>query len=82
MRHFELEEIWYFASGAGEMWRESGEPVAVGAGMALTIPAGVSFQFRSSASADLEIVGLTLPAWPLDRPEEEVVDTKVNGKWS
>jgi mannose-6-phosphate isomerase-like protein (cupin superfamily) len=80
-RHFDLEEIWFFLSGSGEMWREGGDPVAVGANTALTIPARVSFQFRSSTDDALEIVGLTLPAWPLDRPEYEVVDTAVDGWW-
>jgi mannose-6-phosphate isomerase-like protein (cupin superfamily) len=82
VRHHELEEVWFFVAGTGEMWLEGGEPVAVGPGATLTIPARVAFQFRSRSDEPLRIVGLTLPAWPLDRPESEVIDTHVTGPWS
>jgi mannose-6-phosphate isomerase-like protein (cupin superfamily) len=82
VRHHELEEVWYFVAGAGEMWLEGGEPVAVGPGDTLTIPARVAFQFRSRGEEPLRIVGLTLPAWPLDRPESEVIETDVAGPWA
>jgi mannose-6-phosphate isomerase-like protein (cupin superfamily) len=82
VRHYELEEVWCFVAGSGEMWLEGGDPVAVGPGSTLKIPARVAFQFRSRGDGPLRIVGLTLPAWPLDRPESEVVDTAVTGPWA
>jgi mannose-6-phosphate isomerase-like protein (cupin superfamily) len=82
VRHYELEEIWFFVAGSGEMWLEGGDPVAVEPGAALAIPARVSFQFRSRGDVPLRIVGLTLPAWPLDRPQSEVIDTDVAGPWT
>jgi mannose-6-phosphate isomerase-like protein (cupin superfamily) len=82
VRHYELEEIWFFVAGSGEMWREGGGPVPVETGDALTIPARIAFQFRNRGDVPLRIVGLTLPAWPLDRPQSEVVDTGVSGPWA
>jgi mannose-6-phosphate isomerase-like protein (cupin superfamily) len=67
VRHRTVEEVWYILAGKGKVWRrdESGEEVVeVEAGVALTIPAGVAFQFRSSAGADLEFVLTTMPPWP------------------
>lgn len=81
VRHHDLEEVWFFVEGSGEMWRDGGDPLTVGPGAALTIPAGVAFQFRNTGERPLRIVGLTLPAWPLDRPEREVVDVDVAGPW-
>lgn len=81
VRHYKLEEVWFFVEGFGEMWRDGGDPMTVNPGVALTIPAGVAFQFRNRGDRPLRIVGLTLPAWPLDRPESEVVDVNVAGPW-
>src|SRR5215471_7307258 len=47
--HRTVEEIWFFLSGRGEMWRKRGEQeelVPVEAGICLTIPVGTHFQFR------------------------------------
>ena len=49
--HHAIEEIWYFLSGQGEMWRSDGaseETLAVGPGVCLDIPTGVRFQFRNT----------------------------------
>ena len=85
--HRTLEEMWYFVGGAGEMWRRSGrtgagEVVSVRAGVALTIPAGTHFQFRSFGDVPLAAVAATVPAWPgigdpTGRGEVEFVD----GRW-
>ncbi len=85
--HRTLEEMWYFVGGAGEMWRRSErtgweETVAIGAGVAVTIPAGTPFQFRSFGDAPLAAVAATVPAWPgigdpSGRGEVEFVD----GPW-
>jgi mannose-6-phosphate isomerase-like protein (cupin superfamily) len=82
VRHHALEEVWCFVGGSGEMWLEGRDPVAVEPGAQLTIPARVAFQFRNPGGVPLRIVGLTRPAWPLDRPESEIVDTAVSGPWA
>jgi mannose-6-phosphate isomerase-like protein (cupin superfamily) len=75
-----MEEIWFFLSGRGQMWRKSAdreEVVAVAAGVCLTIPLGTHFQFRALGDAPLTAVGVTLPPWP---GESEV--RRVAGIWT
>ena len=77
--HRTIEEIWYFLSGRGEMWRKQGEReevVAIAPGLCLTIPCGAQFQFRSFGSESLEAVGVAMPPWP---GEGEAYP--VEGKW-
>lgn len=77
--HRTVEEIWFFTSGCGEMWREQGgeeEVVEVSRGVCLTIPLGTCFQFRSRGNGPLEAIGVTMPPWP---GEEEAV--LVKGPW-
>jgi mannose-6-phosphate isomerase-like protein (cupin superfamily) len=78
--HRNVEEIWFFLSGRGEMWRvQQGQPesiVQVETGMCLTIPLGTHFQFRSFGPEPLTAVGVTMPPWP---GEGEAV--LVPGKW-
>jgi mannose-6-phosphate isomerase-like protein (cupin superfamily) len=65
--HRTVEEIWYFLSGRGDMWRESGdheEVVPVSAGVSVTIPLGTSFQFRATGEEPLAAIGATIPPWP------------------
>ena len=67
--HRTVEEIWFFLSGRGEMWRRQGERqevVAVEPGVCLTIPVGTRFQFRSLGEAPLAALGVTMPPWPGD----------------
>ncbi len=69
VHHRTVEEIWYFVSGRGQMWRrEIGheEIVDVAAGVSLTIPLGTEFQFRSEGSEPLAAIGVTMPPWPGD----------------
>lgn len=78
--HRTVEEIWYFVSGRGELWRQQGEreeTVTVEPGVCLTIPLGTCFQFRSFGPAPLAAVAVTLPPWP---GEGEAVVVK--GKWT
>jgi len=61
-----LEELWYFISGHGQMWRRLGsreEIVDVGPGLCINIPAGTHFQFRSNTDEPLMAVGATMPPW-------------------
>jgi mannose-6-phosphate isomerase-like protein (cupin superfamily) len=77
--HRTVEEIWYFLSGRGEMWRRQGdqeEIVPVEPGVCLTIPLGTHFQFRSIGPEPLAAVGVTMPPWPGEREAYEVA-----GKW-
>lgn len=76
VRHRTVEEIWYVLSGAGEMWRD-GDVVPLAAGVCLTIPVGVAFQFRCDSDHPLTAVAVTMPPWP---GEDEV--EFVNGAWA
>lgn len=67
--HRSVDELWYFVAGSGVMWRRDGgheEEVAVGPGVAVSIPAGTHFQFRATGTAALAAVGATMPPWPGD----------------
>ena len=78
--HRTVEEIWYFLSGRGQMWRKQGdrsEIVDVYAGVSLTIPLGTHFQFRTVGSEALAAIGVTMPPWP---GEGEAIP--VEGAWT
>jgi mannose-6-phosphate isomerase-like protein (cupin superfamily) len=78
--HRTVEEIWFFLSGRGEMWRKQEgreEVVPVEAGVCVTIPLGTRFQFRSLGDEPLVALAVTIPPWPGDG--EAVV---VPGKWT
>jgi mannose-6-phosphate isomerase-like protein (cupin superfamily) len=65
--HRTVDEIWYFLSGKGQMWREQHGTVLVtdvSSGVCITIPCGTQFQFRASGDEPLCIVGVTMPPWP------------------
>lgn len=68
--HRTLDEMWFFISGRGKMWRkletsvDLGRPVEVSAGVALTIPNHTHFQFRSTGTEPLAAIGVTMPPWP------------------
>lgn len=77
--HKTVEEIWFFLSGRGEMWRKTGvteEIVPVDAGVCITIPLGTHFQFRSVGGEPLAAIGVTMPPWPGDGEA-----TGVDGIW-
>ena len=79
--HRTVEEIWFFLSGEGEMWRkQTGGPeeiVRVEQGVCVTIPLSTRFQFRCLGSEPLAAVAVTMPPWPGDG---EAVT--VEGKWA
>jgi mannose-6-phosphate isomerase-like protein (cupin superfamily) len=65
--HHTVEEIWFFLSGRGEMWRKLGdqeEVVPVDPGVCITIPVGTHFQFRSFGYEPLAALGVAMPPWP------------------
>ena len=77
--HRSVEEIWFFLSGRGEMWRKQGTVetvVAVEAAVCLTIPLNTQFQFRSFGTEPLAALAVTMPPWP---GEGEAVI--VEGRW-
>jgi mannose-6-phosphate isomerase-like protein (cupin superfamily) len=65
--HHTIEEVWYFMSGQGRMWRRLGnqeETVDVDPGVSITVPTGTHFQFRCDGFEPLIAVGATMPPWP------------------
>jgi mannose-6-phosphate isomerase-like protein (cupin superfamily) len=77
--HRTVEEIWFFLSGRGQMWRRQGSQagvVDVYAGVCITIPLGTHFQFRAAGEEPLAAVAVTMPPWP---GEAEAI--LVEGAW-
>ena len=65
--HRTVEEVWFFLSGQGRMWRhfeQQDEIVEVGAGVSLAIPLGARFQLRNDGDQPLAAVAVTMPPWP------------------
>lgn len=63
--HRTVEEIWFFLSGRGEMWRKQDdheEVVPVERGVCVTIPLGTRFQFR--ACGEEPLTAIAMPPWP------------------
>ena len=77
--HRTVEEIWYFLTGRGEMWREQegkAQIIEVSPGLCLSIPLGTRFQFRSFGDEPLASSHRSLPPWP---GEGEAI--QVDGPW-
>jgi mannose-6-phosphate isomerase-like protein (cupin superfamily) len=77
--HRTVEQIWYFVSGQGQMWRQQNqrsEIVDVKPGVAITIPPGTHFQFRSTIPEPLAAIGITMP--PSSAADEAVL---IPGPW-
>ena len=65
--HRTIDEIWFFLSGRGQMWRKQGSEssiIAVQSGVCVTIPLGTAFQFRSFDEGPLAAIAVTMPPWP------------------
>ena len=77
--HRNVEEIWYFLQGAGQVWRKRGDRetvVDVEPGVCVSIEPGTHFQFRNTGSGPLRFIIVTMPPWP---GEHEAVH--VQGYW-
>jgi mannose-6-phosphate isomerase-like protein (cupin superfamily) len=77
--HRRVDEIWYFLTGRGEMWRKNAAQeaiVPVGPGVCVTIPAGTAFQFCALGDEPLTAFAVTMPPWP-----DEGDATPVEGRW-
>lgn len=80
IHHRTVDEIWYFLSGHGELWRKLGDQediVTAKAGLSVTITAGTHFQFRATGDEPLVFICMTIPPWP---GEDEAVF--VDNHWS
>ncbi len=79
VRHQTVEEIWFFLSGEGEVWRKmknKEEVIPVIKDMSITIPLGCHFQFKNTGKEPLRFIIVTMPPWPgVDEAE------KVEGYW-
>jgi mannose-6-phosphate isomerase-like protein (cupin superfamily) len=67
VKHRTIEELWYFLSGQGRMWRSFGtqeETFEVKPGMSINIPTGTRFQFQNPGSEPLCILIVSMPPWP------------------
>jgi mannose-6-phosphate isomerase-like protein (cupin superfamily) len=65
--HHTIEEVWYFLSGHGRMWRKlNGQEEIVDAspGISITLPTGTHFQFRCDGAEPVTAIGATMPPWP------------------
>ncbi|MXY19975.1 MAG: cupin domain-containing protein [Dehalococcoidia bacterium] len=66
--HRTVEEVWYFLSGRGQVWRKSGDDEVVTdvePGVSLTIETGTHFQFRNTSPDEaLCFIITTMPPWP------------------
>jgi mannose-6-phosphate isomerase-like protein (cupin superfamily) len=77
--HHTVEEVWCFTGGTGRMWRKLDgveEEIDVHAGVSISLPVGMAFQFRNDGEGALEAIGVTMPPWP--GPDEAY---EVPGKW-
>ena len=64
--HRTADEVWYFISGEGQVWRKNDdEEIVVGAepGVSLSIEVGTHFQFRNTGDDDLCFIITTMPPW-------------------
>ena len=80
VRHGRVSELWYVISGAGELYRSGinhEQPVALQAGVAVSIPVGHVFQFRAAKATELTIHITTTPPWSGD----DDATTQVTGLW-
>jgi mannose-6-phosphate isomerase-like protein (cupin superfamily) len=65
--HRTVDEIWFFMSGRGQMWRklnDQEEVIPVESGVCIIIPVGTHFQFRSFGYESLSAIGVTMPPFP------------------
>ena len=78
--HRTVEEIWFFLSGRGKIWRRLGTEesvIDVMPGVSLAIPLGTHFQFRAEGATPLAFIAITMPPWP---GMEEAY--RVEGPWA
>jgi mannose-6-phosphate isomerase-like protein (cupin superfamily) len=65
--HRTVEELWYFTSGSGKLWRKTKnaeETIDVHPGISISVPVRCHFQFRCDSPEPLQAIGVTMPPWP------------------
>ena len=65
--HRTVEELWYFTSGSGKLWRKRSSAEAtidVHPGVSISIQVGTHFQYRCDSPEPLAAIGVTMPPWP------------------
>ena len=70
--HRTVEELWYFLTGEGRMWRRLGERseiVEVAPGTSIAIPTGAWFQLRNDGQEPLAAVAVTPGRLELSLPD-------------
>src|SRR3954468_14072060 len=72
-QHRTVHELWYVVGGSGEMVVGEEGPFALHPGIAVEIAPRTRFQFVAGQDG-LEVVGVTMPPWPLDPSVVEAVD--------
>jgi mannose-6-phosphate isomerase-like protein (cupin superfamily) len=83
VRHRRVEEVWYVVDGRARMWRFDGSAAAIvdlHPGVALSIPAGTSFQVSVDIDRPLVVVGVTMPPWPSEGDADLVEGTWPPGR--
>jgi len=83
IRHRSIDEIWFFLSGTGELWRSNGaqqQTIKIAPDLCISIPAGTAFQIRVDSDCALTAIGTTTPPWPGENSEQEEAET-VTGVW-
>ena len=77
-RHKTVDEIWYFISGNGQLWRkrdgEKEKVIDIECELSVTIPVGTHFQFKNTGDTDLVILIVTSPIWPGEEETESVLN--------
>jgi mannose-6-phosphate isomerase-like protein (cupin superfamily) len=75
VKHQTVEEVWYVLAGNGEVWRKQGEleeTTPLEQGISVSIPLGITFQFRNVGDVPLQMILATTPPWPDDDSNEVV----------
>jgi mannose-6-phosphate isomerase-like protein (cupin superfamily) len=74
--HKTVDEIWYFVSGNGQLWRkrdgEKEKVIDIECELSVTIPVGTHFQFKNTGNTDLVILIVTSPIWPREEEAESI----------
>jgi mannose-6-phosphate isomerase-like protein (cupin superfamily) len=66
VKHKTVDEVWYFISGKGIVWRKNGsieDEINVKRGTSISIPVGTHFQFKNIGKMPLKFIILTSPCW-------------------
>lgn len=81
IRHRTVEEIWFGLEGEGDVWvslpHGPQRTHEMRPGVAIVIPTGAAFQFRSTGHSPLRFLCYTSPPWPGDSEAEAAG----SGRW-